>query len=143
MFDSGLDKNRGNFAPLSPLSFISWAADVYPDRSAVIYGDVQRTWAQTYRRCRRLAAALAQQGVGAGDTVAVMAPNTPAMFEAHYGIPMAGAVINALNTRLDARAIAFMLAHGEAKVLITDTEFSAVIRPALELLDRPPLVRGW
>jgi len=140
MFDSGLDKNRGNFAPLSPLSFISWAADVYPDRSAVIYGDVQRTWAQTYRRCRRLAAALAQQGVGAGDTVAVMAPNTPAMFEAHYGIPMAGAVINALNTRLDARAIAFMLAHGEAKVLITDTEFSAVIRPALELLDRPPLV---
>ncbi len=140
MFDSGLGKNQGNFAPLSPLSFIAWAADVYPDRPAVIYGDVQRSWAQTYRRCRRLASALVQRGVGAGDTVAVMAPNTPAMFEAHYGIPMTGAVINALNTRLDTKAIAFMLSHGQAKVLITDTEFSAVIGPALELLDRPPLV---
>jgi 3-(methylthio)propionyl---CoA ligase len=140
MFDTGLGRNPGNFAPLSPISFLSWAADVYPDRAAIIYGDQQRSWAETYRRCRRLASALAQRGVGPGDTVAVMAPNTPPMFEAHYGIPMAGAVINALNTRLDAKTVAFMLSHGEAKVLITDTEFAAVIGPALEQLDRPPLV---
>ena len=140
MFDTGLDRNQGNFAPLSPLSFLAWAADVYPDRAATIYGDQQRSWADTYARCRRLASALSKRGIGAGDTVAVMAPNTPAMFEAHYGIPMTGAVINALNTRLDAKTLSFMLAHGEAKVLITDTEFSAAIAPALEQLERPPFV---
>ena len=140
MYDTGLDKNQGNFAALSPLSFLAWAADVYPERAAVVYGDQQRSWAQTYERCRRLASALRKRGVGPGDTVAVMAPNTPAMFEAHYGIPMTGAVINALNTRLDADTLAFMLAHGEAKVLITDTEFCTAIAPALDQLDEPPLV---
>jgi fatty-acyl-CoA synthase len=139
-FNTGLEKNPGNFVSLSPLSFIAWAADVYPDRTATIYGDRQTNWSGAYERCRRLASALTQKGVGAGDTVAVMAPNIPALFEAHYGIPMTGAVINALNTRLDARAIAFMLEHGESTVLIADTEYSATIAAALELLEHPPFV---
>ena len=140
MFDQGLDKNPGNFTPLSPLSLMAWAAEVYPRRAAVIYGEQQVDWAQTYRRCRRLASALARRGIGPGDTVAVMAPNTPPMFEAHYGIPMTGAVINTLNTRLDSATLAFMLEHGEARALITDTEYAASIGPALESLQRPPLV---
>jgi len=115
MFNEGLDKNPGNFAPLSPLSLIAWAAEVYPQRSAVIYGDRKVDWAETYRRCRRLASALTGLGIGPGDTVAVMAPNIPPMFEAHYGIPMTGAVINTLNTRLDSATLAFMLEHGEAR----------------------------
>ncbi len=139
-FNTGLDKNPGNFAALSPLSFLAWAADVYPDRTAIIHGDRQTSWSKVYKRCRRLATALTQCGVGAGDTVAVMAPNIPAMFEAHYGIPMTGAVINALNTRLDAQAIAFMLEHGEAKVLIADTEYAATVGAALEFLEQRPLV---
>ncbi len=139
-FDAGLDKNPGNFAPLSPLSFMARAADVYPERTAVVYGDRKTNWSEAYSRCRRLASALTRNGVGVGDTVAVMAPNIPAIFEAHYGIPMCGAVINALNTRLDAGAIAFMLEHGQAKVLIADTEFSATLSAALELLEHPPMV---
>ncbi|NIO40518.1 MAG: AMP-binding protein, partial [Burkholderiales bacterium] len=135
-----MDKNPGNFAALSPLAFIAWAADVYPERKAVIYGDTEMSWAQTYARCCRLASALTQLGIGEGDTVAVMAPNIPAMFEAHYGIPMTGAVINALNTRLDSRSVAFMLEHGEARVLLTDTEFAQTIGPALKSLGTRPLV---
>ncbi|HWQ39114.1 MAG TPA: acyl-CoA synthetase [Burkholderiales bacterium] len=139
-YSVGLDKNPANYVPLSPLSFLTWAADVYPRRPAVIHGDQCTTWAEVYARCRRLASALSQRGVGVGDTVAVMAPNVPAMFEAHYGIPMAGAVINTLNTRLDPEAIAFMLGHGEAKVLITDTEFAPTVSRALRRLTTPPLV---
>ncbi len=139
-FNTGLEKNPGNFAALSPLSFMAWAADVYPDRTAIIHGDRRTSWSNAYERCRRLASALTQKGVGVGDTVAIMAPNIPALFEAHYGIPMTGAVINALNTRLDAKAIAYMLEHGEATVLITDTEYSATIAEALELLEHPPFV---
>ncbi|MBO9647759.1 MAG: acyl-CoA synthetase [Variovorax sp.] len=137
----GLDKNAANFVALSPLSFIERAANVYPQRTALIYGSLRRSWAETYARCRRLAGALAGRGIGPGDTVAVMLPNTPAMFEAHFGVPMSGAVLNTLNTRLDASAIAFMLEHGEAKVLLTDREFSGVVAQALSSLgNRRPLV---
>ena len=138
--NAGLDKNPGNFASLSPLSFMARAAEVYPERAAIIYGDRKTSWSEAYQRCRRLASALVRKGVGEGDTVAVMAPNIPAIFEAHYGIPMSGAVINALNTRLDARAVAFMLEHGEASVLIADTEYSATVSAALAMLEHPPLV---
>jgi fatty-acyl-CoA synthase len=116
-----LDKNPANFTALSPLTFIERAASVYPDRLAVIYGDTRRSWAETYSRCRRLASALAGRGIMEGDTVAVMLPNIPAMLEVHFAVPMTGAVLNALNIRLDADAIAFMLEHGEAKVILTFT----------------------
>ncbi|HZP91541.1 MAG TPA: acyl-CoA synthetase [Burkholderiales bacterium] len=139
-YNIGLDKNPANYVPLSPLSFLARAAEVYPSRLASIHGEWRLSWSEVYARARRLASALSGRGVGPGDTVAVMAPNIPAMFEAHYGIPMVGAVINTLNTRLDAEALAFMLSHGEAKVLLTDTEFSAVISKALAMLPRPPLV---
>ncbi|MGH6629139.1 MAG: AMP-binding protein, partial [Burkholderiales bacterium] len=139
-YSTGLDKTPANFVQLSPLSFLARAAEVYPGRTAVVHGDRQLSWAEVYSRCRRLASALAARGVTAGDTVAVMAPNVPAMFEAHYGIAMAGAVINALNTRLDAESVAFMLTHGEAKVLLTDTEFASTISRALRMLETAPLV---
>jgi fatty-acyl-CoA synthase len=140
-YDQGLGRNAANYVPLSPLSFLERSAYVYPQRVAVIHGARRFTWSETYGRCRRLASALVQHGVGRGDTVAVMLPNVPAMFEAHFGVPMTGAVLNTLNTRLDPEAIAFMLAHGEAKVLITDPEFAATIRAALARLDGPaPLV---
>ena len=140
-YSIGLDKNPANHVALSPLSFIERTAAVYPDRIALVYGGLRQTWRDTYARCRRLASALAQRGVGRGDTVAVMLPNVPAMFEAHFGVPMCGAVLNTLNTRLDAEAIAFMLQHGEAKVLLTDREFAPVVRKALAMMgDRRPLV---
>jgi fatty-acyl-CoA synthase len=126
-YATDLDKNPANYVPLTPLSFIERSAYVYPDRIAVVHGARRSTWAETYARSRRLASALARRGIGKGDTVAVMLPNIPAMYEAHFGVPMCGAVLNALNTRLDAEAIAFMLRHGEAKLLITDREFSATI----------------
>jgi 3-(methylthio)propionyl---CoA ligase len=135
-----LDKNQANYAPLTPLSFIERSAYVYPERLAVIHGKQRYTWKQTYERCRRLASALAQRGIGKGDTVAVMLPNIPAMYECHFGVPMCGAVLNTLNTRLDAEAIAFMFQHGEAKVLITDREFSPTIEKALAQSDPKPFV---
>jgi fatty-acyl-CoA synthase len=133
IFDQDLPRNEANFAPLSPLSFIERAADVYPQRLAVVHGDLRRTWSEVYARCKRLASALARYGIRKGDTVAVMLPNTPPMVEAHFGIPMAGAVLNALNTRLDAETIAFMLDHGEAKAVIVDPEFAGVMKKALAL----------
>jgi len=137
----GLDKNPANYVPLSPLSYLARSAYVYPERPSVIHGARRFTWRETYARCRRLASALAARGIGAGDTVAAMLPNVPAMAEAAFGVPMCGAVLNTLNTRLDAEAIAFMLGHGEAKVLLTDAEFSATIEKALTLLTGPkPLV---
>ena len=139
-YRTGLDRNPANHVALSPLSFLARAAEVYPQRTAVIYGERRLTWAQTYQRCRRLASALAGLGIGTGDTIAVMAPNVPAMFEAHYGVPMTGAVLNTLNTRLDAETIAFMLTHGEARVLITDREYSATIANALRQVERTLLV---
>ena len=115
------------------MSFLERAAEVYPQRTAVVHGPLRRTWAQIYERCRRLASALQRAGLGKGDTVAVMLPNTPPMVEAHFGVPMAGAVLNALNTRLDPEAIAFMLDHGEAKAVIVDPEFAAVMQKAIAL----------
>jgi len=140
-YDQELDRNAANYVPLSPLSFIARSAEVYPNRISVIHGARSFTWHETYTRSRRLASALVQQGVGRGDTVAVMLPNVPAMVEVHFGVPMSGAVLNTLNTRLDPEAIAFMLAHAEAKVLITDPEFAPTVRAALALLEGPqPLV---
>jgi fatty-acyl-CoA synthase len=136
IFESGLDKNAANTATLTPLSFLAWAARVYADKPAVVHGERVFTYRQFEARCRRLAGALVRRGIGAGDTVAVMAPNVPALLEAHYGVPMTGAVLNALNYRLDARSIAFILDHGEAKLLITDREFSPTIAEALRLLGR-------
>jgi len=136
-FEQDLDRGPANYTPLSPLSFLAWAARVHPDKAAVIHGDRTFTYAELAARCRRLASALARRGIGRGDGVAIMAPNVPAMLEAHYGVPLAGAVLNPLNYRLDARSIAFILEHGEAKLLITDREFSSTIEEALRLLGRP------
>ena len=116
---SGLDQNKANFAALTPLSFLSRAADVFPHKTSIIYGDLRFTWDQTFERCRRIASALQKRGIGKNDTVAVMLPNIPATLELHFAVPMSGGVLNTLNTRLDAEAIAFMLDHGEAKVLFT------------------------
>ena len=137
---TGLDRNQANYAPLTPLTFLERAAYVHPERTSVIHGTQRFTWRETYVRCRRLASALARRGIGKNDTVAVMAPNIPAMYEVHFGVPMCGAVLNTLNTRLDAETIAFMLRHGGARVLITDREFSTTIERALALLDEKPLV---
>ena len=140
IYDQDLGKNRANHAPLTPLLFLERAASVYPDLPSVVHGATRFTWRETYARCRRLASALARHGIGKNDTVSVMLPNTPPMVEAHFGVPMCGAVLNSLNTRLDAETIAFMLRHAETKVLITDREFSAVIEPALALLPARPFV---
>ncbi|MFQ5939713.1 MAG: acyl-CoA synthetase, partial [Alphaproteobacteria bacterium] len=140
IYERDLDRNPANHRPLSPLTFLTWAASVYPDKTAVIHGVTRYTYREMRTRCRRLAGALVGRGVGLGDTVAVMAPNGPALLEAHYGVPMAGAVLNALNYRLDAAAIAFILNHGEAKALITDRELSPVIEDALARIGRPLLV---
>jgi len=140
MYEEGLDKTAANFAALTPLTFIERAAAVYPAMPAVVHGSVRRTWAETYARTRRLASALSARGIGVGDTVAAMLPNIPEMVEAHFGVPMIGAVLNTLNTRLDAGTLAFMLRHGEAKVLLIDREFSAVMREALASVDQPVLV---
>ena len=139
-FETDLDKNPANYAPLTPLGFIERAAYVYPERTAVVHGRRRFTWAETYARCRRLASALARHGIGVGDTVAAMLANTPEMYECHFGIPMTGAVLNTLNTRLDAETIAFMLEHGGAKVLLADREFSATVEKALAPLRTKPLV---
>jgi 3-(methylthio)propionyl---CoA ligase len=139
-YEQGLDRNDANFAALTPVSFLAKAAAVYPDRIAVIHGNVRRTWRETFERCRRLASALQKRGVKRGDTVAAMLPNVPAMIELHFGPAMFGAVVNTLNTRLDAEAIAFMLDHGEARVLVTDPEFSATVAKALTLCKARPLV---
>jgi fatty-acyl-CoA synthase len=142
IFDQDLPRNQANFTALSPLSFIQRTAEIYPQRLAVVHGELRLTWNELYARCRRLASALAAHGVVKGDTVAVMLPNTPPMVEAHFGVPMAGAVLNALNTRLDAETIAFMLDHGEAKVAIVDPEFADVMKKAVGLRrqKRPLLV---
>ena len=135
-----LDQVKANFVPLSPLSFIERTAKVYPDRLSVIHGKRRYTWSQTYARTRQLASALKKLGIGKGDTVAIMGANTPETYEAHFGIPMAGAILNALNIRLDAATISFILDHGEAKVLLTDKEFSTTIKEALRGCSSPPLV---
>ena len=132
-FDLNLAPNTANYAALTPLGFIARTAEVYPERLAIVHGDLRQSWAQTYARCRQLASSLQKIGIGKNDTVAVMLPNTPPMVEAHFGVPMAGAVLNTLNTRLDAETLAFMLDHGEAKALIVDPEFAALMARALKL----------
>ena len=139
-YASGLDKNAANFAPLTPLTFLHRTADLYPDRLAVVHGSLRRSYRELRERCHRLGSALERLGVAPGDTVAALLPNTPAMLECHYGVPMAGAVLNALNTRSDPATIAFILEHGEAKVLIVDSEFAQVVRQALQLVATQPLV---
>jgi len=136
IFDRDLDKNPANYVPLSPLSLLRRAAFVYPEKVAQIHGTTRLTWHETYRRVRRLASALTKRGIGKNDTVSVMLPNVPAMFEAHFGVPLAGAVLNTLNVRLDPETIAFMLDHGESRLLITDTEYAPTVKQALALASR-------
>ena len=140
IFDRHLDRLEANFHPLTPLSYLERSAAVYPEKTAVIHGDSKFSYAQFYQRCRRLASALSRRGIGLGDTVSVMAPNVPALLEAHYGVPMTGAVLNALNYRLDAGNIAFILEHAETKLLLSDREFSDTISAALRKMDKPPVV---
>ena len=140
IYDAGLDRNAANSAPLTPVTFLKRAAAVYPDKLAVIHGEQRFTYARFHERSCRLASALTRRGLGRGDCIAIMAPNIPPMLEAHYAIPMMGGVLNSLNIRLDARTLAFILEHGEAKVLITDREFSPVIKEALALTQARPLV---
>ena len=142
-YDSDLDRNPANFQPLSPISFLARAAAVFPTQIAIVHGDLRRDYAQFYARSRRLASALAVRGIKRGDTVSVMLANTPAMLECHYGAPMTGAVLNTLNTRLDAAVLAFTLDHADAKVLIVDREYSAVMKAALALASVNPLLIGY
>src|SRR5712672_4183837 len=136
-YSTGLDKTPANFVPLSPLSFLQRSAAVYPNLTSAVYEGRGFTWGQTYERCRRFASFLAKRGIGRGDTVAAMLPNIPAMNEAHFAVPMAGAVLNALNIRLDAASIAFQLDHGGAKIILVDPEFAGVIAEALTLMTGP------
>ena len=136
IYEQHLDRNPANFAPLSPIPLIERAASVFPDHPSAVHGARRYTWSETWVRVRRLGSALAQRGIGRGDTVAVMLPNVPEMFECHFGIPMTGGVINALNTRLDAATIAFILNHGEAKILITDREYAPTVQAALKEIGR-------
>ncbi|MBE9398486.1 acyl-CoA synthetase [Pontibacterium sp. N1Y112] len=139
-YELGLEQNVANYAALTPLSFIERAAFVYPEHTATVHGQVRRNWAETYTRCRQMASALQKQGIEKGDTVSVIAPNLPEVFEAHFAVPMSGAVLNAVNIRLDAEAIAFILQHAEAKVVIVEREFSEVVSKALKMIAHNPLV---
>ena len=133
-YDIGLDKTPANYVPLTPLSFLARSAAVYPNHVSAVYEGRSYTWSETYDRCRRFASYLAGKGIGDGDTVAAMLPNVPAMNEVHFAVPMTGAVLNALNIRLDAPSIAFQLDHGGAKIILVDPEFSGVISEALKLM---------
>ena len=139
-YEDGLPRTAANFTPLTPLIFLARTAEVYPEHLSVVHGETRYTWAQTYARCRRLASALAKRGVSSGDAVSIVAPNVPAIYEASFAVPMLGAVLNTINTRLDAATIALILEHAQAKVLITDREFSTTVAAALAELDHPPLV---
>ncbi len=140
IYNIGLDKNDANFTSLTPISFLHRAAQVYPKRTATIHGNIHRSWKETQTRCIKLASALKQHGIGEGCTVSVVAPNLPELFECHFGVPMSGAVLNAVNTRLDAEAIAFIFQHAESKVIIVDKEFTGLVKRALKMVDLRPLV---
>ena len=155
-FDKGLQRREVNFAPLTPLDFIDRTATVYGQRLAVVHGDLRRNWRDTYARTRQLASALTSRGIHKNDTVAVLLPNIPEMVECHFGVPMAGAVLNTLNTRLDYATLLFMLKHGEAKALIADTEYLSLVEslrtelPALLIIgvsdttvNTPPVPSNW
>ncbi len=139
-FETDLPKTPANYTALSPLSLLRRTASVYPQRTAVIYNDERRTWAETYDRCRRLAAALRARGVGRGDAVSVLAPNIPTLLEAHFGVPMTGGVLNAINVRLDPATVRFQLQHSGARVFIVDRDLSGTALAALEGLDDPPVL---
>ncbi len=140
IYERDLDRTPANYAALTPLQFIERTASVYPDHLALIHGQRRQTWAETYARCRRLASALVKVGIGVGDTVAIMAPNIPEMYEAHFGVPMTGGVLNSLNTRLDAAMVAFIIDHSETKVLLVDREYHRVVTEALAIAKTQPLV---
>jgi len=140
IYEQSLNKNKANFAHLTPLTFLERAASVFPERTAIIHGELHQNWSDTYKRCCLLASALKKRGIGQGDTVSFMGANTPEVFEAHFGVLMTGAVLNTLNTRLDAKTIAFMLEHAETKVLFTDREFSDTMKAALDILPSSPIV---
>ena len=135
-FDQDLDKNLSNFIPLSPITFLERAKDVYPDYEALVYGNTEYTWKQVYERSTQFASSIEKQGIGLGDTVSILAANTPELFEAHYSVPMTGAVINTINIRLDSHTIAYILDHSDAKFFIVDTQFSPTIKKALELVSK-------
>ncbi len=140
IYSQDLDRNEANYTPLSPLSYLRRSAAIYPEVPSVVHGPERYTWAQTYARCRAFASVLAELGVGRGDTVAAMLPNIPAMFELHFAVAMTGAVLNAINTRLDARTVAFILDHAEARIVVTEAEFAGVVGEALGISDGSPLV---
>ncbi|HEY2928798.1 acyl-CoA synthetase [Piscinibacter sp.] len=139
-YAQGLDRNPANHVPLTPLGFLERSASVFPDRVAVIHGDLRQTWSQTRERCYRLASALAKRGIQRGDTVSILAPNTPAMLEAHFGVPLSGAVLNAINCRLDPAGVAFILGHGESRLVMVDREFAPLVASAVAQMERPPVV---
>ncbi|MDN6323737.1 MAG: AMP-binding protein, partial [Halomonas sp.] len=140
IFEQGLPKTTANHVPLSPLTFMERTASVYPDYPAVVHGSTRRTWGESWTRCRQLASALKRRGIQPGQTVAAMLPNIPAMFEAHFGVPLAGCVLNTLNIRLDAEAISYMLEHGEAKAILVDPEFAEVVQQAVANIEHKPLI---
>ena len=140
IYEQGLAQNSANFTPLSPLSLLRRAASIYPDKTAVIHQRRRLTWGEVFYRCQRVASALAKRGIGKGDTVAILSANTPEMFEAHFAVPMAGAVLNAINMRLDAATVSFILQHGEAKLLLVDKEFGPLAQSALERMSSPPAI---
>ncbi|PHS84283.1 acyl-CoA synthetase [Aeromonas dhakensis] len=142
IYQRDLEKNPANYEALTPISFLGRAARVYPDYPALIHGPLRQSWAQTERRCRQLASALRRRGIGEGDTVSIVAPNTPAMFEAHFGVPMSGAVLNTINTRLDAESMAFIFQHAQSKVVLVDREFGTLVQKALALVENQPLLIG-
>lgn len=139
-YELNLEKNTANYTALSPLSFLQRASDVYPEYPSVVYDSVEYNWRQTKERCTRLGSALNKIGIDKNQTVAIMAPNIPPMYEAHFGVPLCGAVLNSINTRLDAATVAFILKHSEAKVLIADTEYSETVAEALKTLSEPPII---
>lgn len=140
MHEDGLQKKTANYTPLSPMSFLPRTASIYPDKTAIVYGSLRRSWADVYQRCRQLASALIQHGVGCGDTVSIIAPNIPAMVEVHYAVPMAGAVLNTINTRLDAATFSYILQHAQSKVVLVDRQFSDELETALQELPNRPLI---
>ena len=140
IYATDLDQNSANFSALSPISFLRRAAQIYPHRLASVYGERQFTWGETWDRCVAVASALQQKGIGQGDTVAILCANLPEMFEAHFAVPMTGAVLNAINIRLDAATVQFILEHGEAKLFLVDREFGPVAEQALAGMTQPPEV---
>ena len=139
-YDRNLEKNNANFVPLTPISFLERTKDIYPNYESVIYKKRVYTWKQTYDRCVKFANALVKHGIKLGDTVSIMAPNIPELFEAHYSIPMTGAVLNAINTRLDSKTVGYILKHSDAKALIVDCQFHNIVKKALEGLDKKILI---